>query len=413
MPYIKGETILENINHHHPEIPVIVITGAMNVDTAVICMKNGAYDYMVKPVEKSRLIFGVRNAIEHRMVRRQMNVLEEKILRTPELTYPDIFASIITVSERMENIFRYIESIGPSPMPALILGESGTGKELISRAIHDASGRKGKFVVVNSAGIEGSLFADSLFGHRKGAFTGADVSRAGLIEEAAGGTLFLDEIGELDFHSQTSLLRLIQQKEYYQLGSDIPRMSNARIITATNADLSAKISKGEFRKDLFYRIKTHQIDLPPLRDRREDIPALVCHFVNEAKTVLNKDVSVIPDALYALLASYSFPGNIRELQALVFDAISCHGTGPLQINRFRDYLISQNAPMPLQADTDDVETFTLSFPDRFPQLKEIEEICIKRAFRKANGNQNTAAILLGISQSTLSRRLKILNPSAG
>lgn len=412
MPYIKGEHLLDTINRDYPEIPVIIVTGAMNVDTAVTCMKNGAYDYMVKPVEKSRLIFGIRNAIEHRTVQKQMNILEEKMMRTSEVTNRSYFNTIITVSERMENIFRYSESIAPSPMPVLILGESGTGKELIAHAIHDASGRKGKFVTVNSAGIEETLFSDNLFGHRKGAFTGADSTRAGLIEQAAGGTLFLDEIGDLDLHSQTRLLRLIQQREYYQLGSDIPRTSDARIITATNADLLAKINRGDFRKDFYFRIKTHLIELPPLRERPEDITVLVRHFVNEAQTVLNKTISSIPDTLFNMLSTYSFPGNIRELHALVFDAVSCHSSGQLNIAPFREYLLRQNVTVPLQVFNDTNETFVLSFPDRFPQLKEIEELCIQRAFKKANGNQSLAAILLGISQSTLSRRLKTMTISA-
>jgi len=411
MPFVKGEQLLDEITRDYPGIPVIVITGSMNVTTAVTCMKNGAYDYMVKPVEKSRLTFGVRNAIDHSAMQEQMDVLGQRLMRNTEVNNPEYFTSIITVSERMESVFRYAESVAPSPMPVLILGESGTGKELIAQAIHKASGRKGKFVTVNAAGIEGSLFSDNLFGHRKGAFTGADASRSGLIEQAAGGTLFLDEIGDLDVHSQTSLLRLLQQKEYYQLGSDIPRSSDARIIAATNADLTTKMSSGEFRKDFYYRIRTHLIELPPLRDRREDITVLVKHFINESAATLNKSITSLPDELFALLSTYDFPGNIRELHAVVFDAVSCHSGGPLGLDTFKAYLGKQNSgeQLPFDASPD---VFTLSFDGRFPPLKEIEDICIERAFKKTNGNQNMAAILLGISQSTLSRRLKTRDFSA-
>jgi DNA-binding NtrC family response regulator len=409
MPYITGEQLLADIARDYPYIPVIVITGSMKIDTAVDCMKNGAYDYMVKPVEKSRLVYGVKNAIEHRAMQDQVHTLEQNMMRNADLNNPHHFSSIITTSERMDAIFRYIESVAPSPMPVLILGESGTGKELIAEAIHNSSGREGKFVTVNSAGIEGTLFADNLFGHKKGAYSGADTARAGLIEQAAGGTLFLDEIGDIDLHTQISLLRLLQQKEYYPLGSDIPKTSDARIIAATNADLSEKVVNETFRKDFYYRIKTHLVELPPLCERREDIPALIDNFVNTAAETLSKNVTAVPEEIYSLLSAYNFPGNIRELQSIIYDAVSCHTSGDLSSTTIQQYLRKYNSEKAPTIEYKDTEGFVISFKDRFPRLKEIEETCARKAFEKAGRNQNNAAILLGISQATMSRWCRKIN----
>ncbi|MBN1759211.1 MAG: sigma-54-dependent Fis family transcriptional regulator [Chitinispirillaceae bacterium] len=406
MPFIKGEQILDEINRDYPGTLVIVITGSVNVDTAVTCMKTGAFDYMVKPVEKSRLLYGVRNAIESSLMHNQVSILEQNMMRCLEVQNPEHFKSLITVSERMEAIFRYIESVAPSPMPVLILGESGTGKELIARAIHDASGRKGNYVTVNAAGIGGSLSIDTLFGHKKGAFTGADTKRAGLIEQAAGGTLFLDEIGDIDTHTQLSLLRLLQQKEYYPLGSDIPKTSDARIIAATNVDLTEKMDSGEFRKDFYYRIATHSIEVPPLRDRPEDIPVLTGYFIGHAQSVLNKNVISIPKELFTLLGAYHFPGNVRELQSLIFDVVSQHNSDTLDVDVFREYIRNNCGQIPISVIDDSKDDFIISIEKRFPTMQEIEEICIKRALEITNGNQSSAAMLLGISQPTLSRRMK-------
>jgi len=403
MPFISGEKLLDEISCEFPYIPVIVITGSMKIDTAVTCLKSGAYDYMVKPVEKSRLVTGVKNALEHRVIQDQVQNLEHCMMRNAEIADPLCFEPIKTVSDRMNAIFRYTESVAPSPMPVLILGESGTGKELIAEAIHRASGRAGKFVTVNSAGIEGTLFSDNLFGHRKGAYSGADTKRAGLIEQASGGTLFLDEIGDIDIHTQLCLLRLLQQKEYYPLGSDIPLTSDARIIAATNADLNEKIEAGTFRKDFYYRLKTHLIELPPLRERCEDIPVLVEYFTREAGKTLGKDTIEIPAEIYSYFSNYHFPGNIRELQSIIFDAVSCNESSYLSTKTIVEYLHKNSIEIPVEINTDSDEDFTITFKGRFPRLKEIEDVCIRKAIAKTDGNQNNAAYLLGISQSTISR----------
>ena len=287
MPHIGGEELLPRVVHDFPHIPVIIITGNMEIDIAVKCMQAGAFDYMVKPVEEKRLISGVSRAIERNRLQRENLTLRKQLLGG-ELSHPETFAPIVTCSPAMISIFKYIEVIAASPEPVLLTGETGVGKELIARAIHEAGGRKGKLVSTNVAGLDDTMFSDTLFGHKKGAFTDARESRGGLIEQASGGTLFLDEIGDLSPASQVKLLRLLQEREYFPLGSDIARHSDARIVAATNRELAASLEAGKFRKDLYYRLEVHHIYIPPLRRRREDIVPLVAHFLEEAGKALNK-----------------------------------------------------------------------------------------------------------------------------
>lgn len=214
----------------------------------------------------------------------------------------------------MRRIFRYMEAVAASDQPVLVTGETGVGKEMVVRALHDASHRKGQFIAVNVAGLDDQAFSDTLFGHTRGAFTGADQAREGLVAKAAGGTLFLDEIGDLQLPSQIKLLRLLQEREYYPLGSDNGKKSDARIVVATNRDLKQMMEGNSFRSDLYYRLKTHRIQVPPLRDRLEDMPLLVNHFLDEAAAAIGKSRPVTPVELNGYLAAYSFPGNIRELK---------------------------------------------------------------------------------------------------
>ena len=250
MPHITGEELLSLITKDFPEIPIIIITGSNDVDTAVACMKSGAFDYMVKPVEKSRLISGVKRAIEIRELQRENRLLKARVL-SDQLQHPEAFSEIVTRHGTMRSIFQYIEAISISPQPVLITGETGVGKELVARAIHTLSNRKGNFVPVNVAGLDDNVFADTLFGHNKGAFTGADQPRSGLIEQASGGTLFLDEIGDLHPTSQVKLLRLLQDGEFFPLGADIAKHSDARVVVATNQNLQTLQESGKFRKDLY------------------------------------------------------------------------------------------------------------------------------------------------------------------
>jgi DNA-binding NtrC family response regulator len=407
MPHLSGEELLPMLRSDVPEVPVIVITGADDVETAVKCMRSGASDYMVKPVEKSRLIASVRRAIKLRELQRENELLKAHVL-SDKLNHPEAFSEIITNSKSMRSIFQYIEAIAASPQPALITGETGVGKELVAKAVHTLSNREGAFVAVNVAGLDENVFADTLFGHKKGAFTGADQARSGLAEEASGGTLFLDEIGDLSAASQVKLLRLLQEGEYFPLGSDVAKRSDARIVVATNQELKTLQESGKFRNDLYYRLCAHQVHVPPLRDRREDLPLLVKHFLDKASKTLGKKKPTPPKELAPLLAAYHFPGNIRELQSMIFDAVSSHKSGVLSLDTFKSY-ITQKHPS-LETDSEELppnSTGLLTFSDQLPTLKQAEQLLIYEAMRRSNGNQATAALHLGISRQALNRRLRL------
>lgn len=304
----------------------------------------------------------------------------------------------------MRSIFHYIEALACSSEPVLITGESGVGKELIARAIHDVCQPRGAWVPVNIAGLDDNVFADTLFGHVKGAFTGADHVRAGMIEKAAGGTLFLDEIGDLSPVSQIKLLRLIQEKEFMPLGSDTPQKVNARIVVATNVDLERKQKAGEFRKDLYFRLCTHRIEIPPLRERKEDIPILLDHLLAEAAREMDKKKPTPPAELPVLLSNYSFPGNVRELRAMVYNAVSMHKGRTLSMESFRKSMgiFRENSETEEASD----EGSLLTFHERLPTLKEAADLLVREAITRTRGNQSMAARLLGVTQPALSSRLK-------
>ena len=406
MPHISGEELLPMITSDYPEIPVVVITGTNDVDTAVKCMQRGAFDYILKPVEKSRLIGGVKRAVELRELQRENQLLKSHVL-SDELERPEAFSEIITVSPSMRSIFQYIEAIANSPRPVSITGETGVGKELVARAVHTLSNRKGDFVPVNVAGLDDHVFADSLFGHKKGAFTDAREARSGLVEQAAGGTLFLDEIGDLSTSSQVKLLRLLQEGEFFPLGSDVAKRSDARIVVATNQNLEALHSSGKFRMDLYYRLCSHHIQIPTLGERREDLPVLVDHFLAKASKTLKKKKPTPPAELITLLATYHFPGNIRELESMIFDAVSRHKSGKLSMDLLKAH-ITQKHPA-LKTDSGDLppETTTpVIFSEQLPTLKEAEQFLIDEAMSRSNGNQSIAALSLGISRQALNKRLK-------
>jgi|WetSurMetagenome_2_1015567.scaffolds.fasta_scaffold27818_2 DNA-binding NtrC family response regulator len=409
MPHLTGQELLYSIKEQYPDLPMIVITGSNKVSTAVECMKLGALDYMVKPVEESRLITGIKNALHLRELQQENSRLGKKMLEG-ELLDPEPFKSIITLDAGMNAIFRYIEALSASPRPVLITGESGVGKELFAKAIHEASGRRGPFVAINAGGLEDTVFSDTLFGHRKGAFTGADTSRQGLIEKATDGTLFLDEIGTLGQASQIKLLRLLQEGDYYQLGSDIIKTSNAVIIAATNEDLQDRLKSGHFRKDLYFRLKTHSIHIPPLRHRKDDIPLLIDHFVEEAASTLGRPRPKMPLELSQILLRYDFPGNVRELQSLIFDAVSRCTVDSLDSDIIKSYVESQGQASSIVSGGD-LHSGFLPPGGEFPTLREIEEFLINEAMRRTEGNMTLASQLLGIAQSTLSRRFKRKDPA--
>ena len=405
MPHVSGEDLLSIVKDEHPDTPVIVITGDNEVETAVRCMKKGAADYMVKPVEKSRLISGVKKVIEIWELQQENQMLKERML-SGMIYRPDAFSEIITNSKGMLSLFQYAESIAASPQPVLISGETGVGKELMAKAIHSLSGRDGTIITVNAAGIDDNVFSDTLFGHIKGAYTGADRVRKGLVEKAYGGTLVLDEIGDISADSQVKLLRLIQEGEYFPLGSDVPKNTNVRIIVSTNKDLQALQAAGTFRKDLYFRLKAHHIIIPSLRERLDDIPILLDYFMDEAAQNLGKKKPVYPEQLITLLQNYAFPGNVRELRTMVYDAVSTHTSKMLSLARFEHHMgqerqtrdISFEAPLPPMA--------LLNVVGPMPTLKQATQILISEAMKRTNNNQSMAAKLLGITRQTLARNFE-------
>ena len=406
MPHVSGLQLLPEILQRHPEILVIIMTASQEVDTAVACIKEGAFDYLVKPVGKNRLVSTVKRATDMQSLRRQLTTLKQSLLDGHPERDGDAYADIVTVSARIRSLFLYIDAVAESGEPILITGETGVGKELVSQAVHRASRRPGRFVTINAAGLDDTVFTDTLFGHKKGAFTGADREREGLIAKAAHGTLFLDEIGDLSEASQIKLLRLMQEHNYYPLGSDVPRKSDARIVLATNRDLRQRIASGRFRADLYYRLAVHEIVVPPLRRRKEDIPLLTTHFLEQAARSMGKKVPTPPDELFDLLATHDFPGNVRELRAMVFDAVAQHRSRVLSMKHFKR-VIEHLRPRTGSG----VEPATvpggaaLQFPGPCPTLKEAERLVIQEALKRANGNQGTAASMLGISRQALNRRL--------
>ncbi|WP_353685024.1 sigma-54 dependent transcriptional regulator [Thermodesulfovibrio sp. 3907-1M] len=408
MPHISGFELLKYLSVEYPEIPVIVLTAIKDIETAVECIKIGASDYLVKPVEKNKLISSIKKALEMNRLKEEISGLKHRLIED-RLEHEEAFSEIITVNQRMRGIFKYVEVISKTEQPVLITGETGTGKELVARAIHKISGRKGDFVAVNVAGLDDNMFSDTLFGHRKGAFTGAISTREGLISRAKGGTLFLDEIGDLSEASQLKLLRVIQEKVYYPLGSDIPKSSDARIIVATNQDIHDMVNRGAFRKDLFYRLKAHHVHLPPLRERKDDIPVLLDHFIKEAAKQLGKKPPKYPEELLILLVNYSFPGNIRELEMIVYDAVARCKSSILSLEVFKDMIdISNSIDKELKSEI--VKFYIqMRFPDKLPTLKEMEELLIHEALRRAKGNQGIAAKMLGITRQALNKRLHKLH----
>lgn len=403
MPYITGDELLPLITEEHPEIPVIILTGLNQVETAVECMRLGAFDFYVKSIEAERLTLGIRRAL--RMLETVQENQRIKSTLFLGLQQPEAFAEIVTRNERMQTLFQYIEAVSRNGQPILIGGESGTGKELIARAVARLYNSEAPYVAVNVAGLDDNMFSDTLFGHLKGAFTGADTERRGMIEQAGDGVLFLDEIGDLSPGSQVKLLRLLQEGEYFPLGSDRPKRSRAKILVATNRDLEQLQRAGDFRKDLYYRLKAHQVQLPPLRERLDDIPLLLNHFLQISAAELGKKVPTPPPELAVLLATYHFPGNIRELAGMVCDAVSRHQGAKLSMESFRQ-AIGNNGPLPGQNSSRELTEPLLSFHTRLPTLSQAADLLVVEAMQRARENQSIAADLLGISRPALSKRLK-------
>jgi DNA-binding NtrC family response regulator len=403
MPHLSGEEVLGEVTRLHPELPVIVVTAEQDARTAVRCMKQGATDYLLKPVTSEQLAETVERALEQSALRWENARLREQFFGE-KVEHPECFEKILTRDPGMLRMFGYLEAISRGTHPVLITGETGTGKELVASALHEVSGREGNFVAVNVAGLDDTMFSDTLFGHTTGAFTGASGPRKGMIEQASGGTLFLDEIGDLVEASQVKLLRLLQEGEYYALGADTPGRLRARVVTATHRD------PREFRQDLYYRLRAYHVRVPPLRERKGDLPLLVDHFLAQAAGDLDKAKPTLPPELFVYLASYDFPGNVRELRSMVFDAVARHGQGVMSMAPFLELMgISEDE----DPERPDAVPGDLRFPYPMPRLRHLEQAAVAVALERVQGNQSAAARMLGVSRPTIARHVQRLRGEEG
>src|SRR3989339_111259 len=395
MPNVTGLDILKHITENKINITTIVLTGVEDIDLAISAMKLGTYDYMLKPIEEERLIKTIETALEDRKLEINESGISQR-LSLETLAYKDVFENIITNDEKMIKIFHYVEKFAITDNSVLIWGESGSGKELIAQAIHKISHRREKkFVAVNAGAFAYELFSSEFFGHEKGAFTGAATNKIGFIEEANGGTLFLDEIGELSLPIQVKLLRVLQEEEFYRLGSTKNIKADVRIIAATNKNLFDEIRKGSFRKDLFFRLNINSINLPALRDRKGDIELLANYFLEKFNSKYKRNIKRISDSLLACLKSYFFPGNVRELMNLINSAIIVETGDELKKKSLPNYFLENNNSYGLV----DRESAICS-------LAEMEKEHIGKILRFANNNRTKAAEILGISRVNLIAKIK-------
>jgi len=316
MPGMSGLEVLQQVKEMHPEVDVIMVTGLSQIETAVRCMKLGAFDYLSKPFDPDELKLVVERALERRRLLRENLDLKSEVSSRYRLE------NIIGSSPKMQEVYRLIAKGGPTNSTVLLTGESGTGKELVARAIHYNSLRKDHpFIAVDCNSLSENLLESELFGHVKGAFTGAVANKKGMFEVAHGGTLFLDEIGNISLSTQAKFLRVIQEREFRAVGDTRTQTANVRLIAATNKDLKAMVAEGTFREDLYYRINIFPIRIPPLRERREDIPALAFHFLKVFSKELEKPVAEFSEGALNVLVNYDWPGNVRELENTIHRAV--------------------------------------------------------------------------------------------
>ncbi|MFT3693648.1 MAG: sigma-54 dependent transcriptional regulator [Kofleriaceae bacterium] len=388
MADVDGLDVLAAVHAIDRDVPVIVMTAFGSVETAVEAMKKGAANYIVKPIRLDELALHVEHALDQRRLRAENKRFRAEVRGQ--------LGNLVGTSPAMRRVYELIDRVAPSPAAVLVRGESGTGKELVARAIHDRGPRHERpFVAVNCTALPEALLESELFGHTRGAFTGAAAARTGLIVEASGGTLFLDEIGDMSATLQTRLLRVLQEGEVRAVGSDASRHVDVRIIAATHQDLETRIERGEFRADLYYRLDVVPITVPPLRDRLDDIPLLADHFLMRART-RNPHTAVeqlAPDVM-AALRRHVWPGNVRELENLIerLVVIGTHATASLEE-------LAELAPRVVERST------RFSLPrDKLATLREVEEEYIEWMIQQCAGNKTRAADQLGIDPSTLHRR---------
>ena len=382
MPGIDGIELQRRMHEIDPELTVIMMTGYASVETAVSALKNGAYDYVTKPLDPDEIAHLVKNAIAHKRSEQENVRLRETVA---EVARPE---DIVGESTIMQRVFDAIETVGPTDATVLITGESGTGKELVARAIHHASPRKfHPLVVIHCGALTETLLESELFGHEKGAFTGAQYRKKGKFEIAEGGTVFLDEIGDISLKTQTDLLRVLQEREIVRVGGNQPIKVDFRCVAATNRDLERAIEEGKFRPDLFYRLNVFRIELPALRERRDDIPMLVKHFVHKFSLQMNKKITRVSPGAMNLLQQQPWVGNVRELENSVERAM----------------VVAQEP----EIRESDFVFRAATVPNGSPKsLDEIEKAHILRTLELVGWNQTRAAEILSIDRVTLHHKLK-------
>jgi DNA-binding NtrC family response regulator len=387
MSGMDGAELMRRILSENPGFPVIILTGHGSVETAVSAMREGAWDFLTKPVNLDRLSLLVKRALENRELVLRHRDMEADIERDR------LSKNMIGKSSIMQKVFDIISRVAPTKASILITGESGVGKELVADAIHELSPRKGKpLVKVHCAALSANLLESELFGHEKGAFTGAVSRRRGRFELANGGTLFLDEIGEIDQNIQIKLLRVLQEREFERVGGEETIETDVRIVVATNKDLKAEIEKGNFREDLYFRLNVVSISVPPLRDRKDDIPILAASFLRKFAAENGKVIEGIHEKAYSRLCSYDWPGNIRELQNCIESAVvMCQ----------KNLITEEDLPPALQsAGGEDWVRVPLDI-----SLEEAEKIIVRAAVGFHKGNKSKAAEALGIGRKTLHRKI--------
>lgn len=392
MPEMDGLKLLDIVSKKYSDVSVIMITAHGTIETAVEAMKKGAKDYILKPLRLDEILAKVETIAQLKSLMKENQYLREKLSQKYN------FNNIIGKNGKMLELFDLIKDIAKTNSTVLITGDSGTGKELIANAIHFNSERiKKPFVKVNCAVLAENLLESELFGHIKGAFTGAIRDKLGRFELANGGTIFLDEIGDISPNMQLKLLRVLQEGEFERVGGTETIKVDVRIIAATNRDLGALMQEGNFRQDLYYRLNVIPLEVPPLRERKDDIPLLITHFLEKFNTQFNKKIELIDDDVMQCLQNYSWPGNIRELENLVERAVVLNKSGKLTLKDFPPYVVHQEAKVDLEVDldsslTDIVDTY--------------EKQIILKALRENNFNKLRTAEKLGIHRSTFMSKLK-------
>ena len=395
MVSVSGLEALETIKAYNPAIPVIIMTAYSSVETAVEALKQGAHDYLTKPLDFDKLRLTIDRAMEHTRLKEENRLLRET------LGHQFDTQNIIGNSPKMITLLETVAQVAPSEATVLISGGSGTGKELIAGAIHFNSPRKkGPFVKINCAAITETLLESELFGHEKGAFTGADRRKEGRFSQAHGGTLFLDEVGEMSLMMQVKLLRVLQEREFNRVGGESTIQVDVRVIAATNKNLVDQINEGAFREDLYYRLNVVELEVPPLMERKEDIPLLTQHFLEIFAAKNRKEIKGFTPRAMDNLIRYDWPGNVRELMNAVERGVVLSRSSYLDVPDFPFMKDSM-----LQNDQDSTTPAKLSMQGDVP-LEKIEKTAILKTLEAANGNKSEAARRLGITRKTLHKKLK-------